>query len=50
MTRTTLVGLALVYVVRQWTRRALPAAAGLEPAPRRDELDERIDAELRDLD
>ena len=46
------VGLSLVYVVRNWTRRPAAAAASSEATPSagRDDLDDRIDADLRDLD
>lgn len=46
------VGISLVYVVRKWTRREAPAVASSEATPSagRDDLDDRIDAELRDLD
>lgn len=45
-------GVALVIVVRRWTRRAHPAETHAAPAAsaRGDELDARIDAELADLD
>ena len=45
-------GVALLVVVRRWTRRARPAEAYAAPAAgaRGDELDARIDAELADLD
>jgi len=45
-----LAGVGLVLVVRRWTRRAARATGAPVTSPSRDEYDERLDAELADMD
>jgi len=45
-----LAGVGLAVVVRRWTRKAPATAPSSRSAPVRDEYDDRVDAELKEMD